>query len=44
LGTTSPTNGVLPSDILLAAISWAKMLLLPDAAGFPYRAKKNPGY
>lgn len=40
LGTTCSADGALLSDTLLAAISWAKMLLLLDAAGFTYRAKR----
>ena len=39
---TSLTGGILASDALLAAISWAKILLFPDVAGFPYRAKGKP--
>lgn len=39
--TTPLTGGMLASDPLLAAISWAKMLLLPDVAGFLYGAKRK---
>lgn len=38
--TTSLTGGTLASDALFAAISWAKMLLLPDVE-FPYGAKRK---
>lgn len=41
LGTTSPAAETWFSVALLAAISWAKMLLLPDAPDFPCRAKRT---
>ena len=41
LGTTCSADVTLFPDTLLAAISWAKMLLLPDAAGFTYRTKRK---
>lgn len=41
--TTPLTGGTLASDTLLAAISWAKMLLLPETAGFLYGAKRKQG-
>lgn len=41
LGTTSPAAETRFSAALLAAISWAKMLLLPDAPDFPCGAKRT---
>lgn len=35
IDATSLTGETLAPDALLAAISWAKMLLLPAVAGFP---------